>query len=319
MFERIARSTRAWAVPTLALLGGAWAALPAMAAQECDKPGRLYVLGSVEDQRLFHCAPLRNASDPATLSFSEDYRADSWRLSVSGALAMLLSDGSGGARRDRISGLVLTTHPLAFYLEGNGTFGSAGSEGVFRLGLKSDLVFQNYGDGTNSRDIWLNGLTVTSALYRQFDLDGASGMGVKTTIRPVSTRAHMGTARQSEDDTAADPYFFWSPYLALDALWNDKAGDTSLSDNQDYIWAGLGADFTYVMPDVGPHGARMSLRLSHHVDLNSDLSATWGQASFATALNKARTAYFQATYSKGTDYRSLGKTDRLTIGLGLRF
>lgn len=318
MSVRLAKSTWAWAVPAFVMLCGSWAATPAAAALDCDETGRFYVLGSVEDRPLYRCAALGGASDAATLSFSEDYRGDSWLLSVQGALAVLLSEGGVESRAGVYSGLMLTARPMAFYLEGEGTFGSSGSDGVFRVGLKSDLVFVKFRDSA-AEDAWFDGFTVTSALYRQFDLDGASGTGFKTTIRPEATRANIGATFLDKERTATDPYFIWSPYLSVDALWNDQAGDTGLADNEDYLWVGLGSDFTYVMPDVGPYGARINLGLSHHIDLNSDLSATWGQASFSTALNKAQTAYLKATYARGTDYRSLGKVDKLTIGLGLRF
>ena len=305
---------RLLSLPSLAAIATLWAATPARAYVDCDSSQRFFLRASVETTPLFGCAGLNAAPKSAGLSFSEDYLTGDWALNVSGGMAYLLTDGRVTPREGVFNGLALVQVPLAFYVQGSGTFSSGGeSRGVFRAGIKTDLVFQNFGGEG------LEALTVTSALYRQFDFNGASGMGIKATLRPWSLRRNLNAAKEDANRQATAPYFFWSPYAAIDAYWGDDPGNTELTVGQDYFWAEVGSNFTYVVPALGVHGARFELGVSHHVDLKSGVDATLGEARLSMHLNERKTTALAVTYTKGTDYRSLEKIDQLKVEVGLRF
>lgn len=291
-----------------------WNAAPAEAFNDCDSPQGFFLRATVENIPLFSCPGLDAAPKSAGLSFDRDNDTGDWVLNVNGGAAFLLTKGKRKPPDGKFSGFIRTETPLAFYVESNGSFGSEKeSKGVTRAGLKMDLVFQNAGPSG------LDAITVSSALYHQFDFEGASGVGVKATVRPWSLKRKLNAPVKAANRPPTDPYFFWSPFAAIDAFWSDDAGETALSDDQDYAWVEFGSNFTYVVPKFANHGGRFELELSHQTDLNSGLDATLGELRTGLFLNEEQTASLDVTYTKGRNYRSLQKVDKLAVAFGLRF
>lgn len=312
--ENLYETTKRGLIPGIAAAIALWNATPAEAFNDCDSSQRFFLRATVENTPLFGCAGLNAAPKSAGLSFDRDNDTGDWVLNVNGGAAFLLTQGRRIPPEGKFSGLIRTETPLAFYVESNGSFGSEEeSKGVTRAGLKMDLVFQNAGPSG------LEAITVSSALYHQFDFEGASGVGVKATVRPWSFKRKLNAPVRAASRLPTDPYFFWSPYAAIDAFWSDDAGDTALSDGEDYAWVEFGSNFTYVVPEFAKHGGRFELELSHQTDLNSGLDATLGELRAGVFLNEEQTASLDVTYTKGRNYRSLQKVDKLAVAFGLRF
>lgn len=274
-------------------------------APHCRSERSFHLQESVGAISLFNPDLVLPSKNGALLSISDDREAGERTWALKGALAWVVTDGSNRCllldTADRPQGARLSGFAIAPYLSFDGTGSSINDDTAeIRVGLLSQ--WQYFGGVFDLQEL-------SVSPYYQTDLDGEAEIyGLSTTWTPY----HYESRLNGLQGDLAERFFDWSLVGTVDYQSVEKAGNSGLTEGQDFAWIGLDLGLGYTFADVG-EGLRLSAGVSAHYDVINDQDAVMYNAAVRLALSEDRRAFLELRYQNGTAAKTLREVDETTL------
>lgn len=279
------------------------------------EPTRGFVLRSnVSTVNLLSCQNFRAADGGATFSLTDDQEADARAAAFKFGLAYAF--GAKGLGDPSATGLNPTERTYAFYLEGDGTYVSGGTnQGTLEAGLLAGWRYEGLQQGAVGRLTLLN----LNTFYRTDTEFDARIYGVRASYTPVNLNRRLGGQKVSGPDDTPENALFWTFRGEAEGLRVENAGVTDLTTGDDYLWLGAVAGVVYTNEEIGPYGIKAELNGEYRVNLLDDDEAGLATSSLDFFLDKAQKTSIQLSYSKGTNYKDQTDVDKAELSFAFKF
>lgn len=274
-------------------------------------PSRFVLRNSVLDARLLGPRDINSLDAGASISFTRDRVLNKTAYVLRGGLAFYIIPSYDIE--------VGPTAPNAFrpaeaaaaiFVEADGTVVAENpNAGTLRTGIKGDV---DWAGGV------LDVLSLSAALYHQTDLDfESSGVGLQTTLRPWRAEWHINGARLTEEKSNA--YWYFDTAAVADYLKIDDSGVTGLKDGSAYAWLGGWLGLVYRNEKNEDNPVYASLSAGIFKDIRGGNSVERYLAKIGRSFDKEGKTGVELTYDRGVDYKSLNKTDVVSLSYTIRY